>query len=79
MVMIPWDGIDAISVRPPRRWIGGPGEVFVETSDGRRLSNPVIKDPSPEFVQVLYDACQLHHISDVAIRTKLPKMRSLER
>jgi class 3 adenylate cyclase len=77
VVKVPWDDIDAIGWRPPSRWMGGPGALFVEISDGRKLTNPVIKDPSPEFVQTLYDVCQLHNISDVALRAKLPKMRRL--
>jgi class 3 adenylate cyclase/energy-coupling factor transporter ATP-binding protein EcfA2 len=74
-----WDEIEAIRWRPPTRWTPDrDGGFFIEATDGRHISNPLIDHPTTEFAQAMYVACRRHHVNDIAIRAKWPKFRSRE-
>ena len=72
-----WDEIEAIRWRPPTKWTADrDGGFFIETVGGQQVSNPLIDHPTREFAQAMYIACQRHHVNDIAIRAKWPKLRT---
>jgi class 3 adenylate cyclase len=70
VVRVRWDEIDSIRWRPSRKWVGGPGGFYIETRDGRRLTNSLVDHPTVELARELHDACRRHDINDVSLRAR---------